>query len=285
MLDMSFLKHLPPLPEPLPYRVFDSHTHTYPEAIADKAVKALGAFYDFPVEGQGTFAHLESEGKSVGYTGFLLFCVATNAHQVPRVNDSIAALTEAARGHGFEVVGLAGMHQDFPSMEEELLRSVALGLQGVKIHPDIQGIDADATQWLGLYDLMQEKDLILYLHAGDNRPQYRYSEPRKIARIAKTFPRLRIVAAHLGGYQAWEEADCLHSLDNVFYDCSSALWAMSPEEGAAQIRRCGVQKVMYGSDYPVVSPRTHLRLFLTLPLSEREREDILYSNAKRILRF
>jgi predicted TIM-barrel fold metal-dependent hydrolase len=245
----------------------------------------LGAFYDFPVEGEGTYAHLERTAQAVGYSGFLLFCVATNAHQVPRVNDSIASLMQTARSHGLETVGLAGMHQDFPDFEGELNRSITLGLQGVKIHPDIQGIDADAPVWFPLYEMMQDKDMLLYLHAGDDRPQYRFSEPGKIAHIAKCFPRLRIVAAHLGGYRAWGEAKQLYALDNIFYDCSSALWAMDAETAVSVIRNCGSDKVMYGSDYPVINPETHLRLFLTLPLSEKEREDILYNNAKKILGF
>lgn len=41
------------------YKIFDIHTHTYPEAIAEKAVTALGRFYHFTPEGKGTYAELE----------------------------------------------------------------------------------------------------------------------------------------------------------------------------------------------------------------------------------
>ncbi len=285
MIDFSFVYDLDDIPSPLPFKVFDAHTHTYPEAIADRAVVALGKFYDFAPQGKGTYADLIKSGSEAGYNGFLLFCVATNAHQVPHVNDSIAALTKDARARGFDCVGLAGMHQDFPDLEGELNRAISLGLQGVKLHPDIQGIDADAPIFMPLYEMMQDKDQILYFHAGDNRAQYRYSMPEKIAHVAKVFPRLRIVAAHLGGYSAWEEGRCLYDCDNVYYDCSSALWAMSPALGAEVIRACGVSRVMYGSDYPVMSPREHLRLFFSLPLTNEERKAILYDNAKAFLRF
>lgn len=283
MIDFSFIHSLPPLPTSLPYRIFDAHTHTYPEAIAEKAVISLGHFYDFPVQGKGTFADLAESGKAVGYGGFLLFCVATNAHQVPRVNDSIAALTAHARESGFVTIGLAGMHQAFADPLTELERCMDMGLRGVKLHPDIQGVDVDDPVFHPLYDRMQEANQLLYLHAGDNRPQYRFSSPDKIARIARMFPRLRIVAAHLGGYRAWGEAQCLFALDNVFYDCSSALWAMDAAQGAKIIRQCGQGRVMYGSDYPVLTPSQHLQLFLTLPLSEKEREDILWNNAASFL--
>ena len=37
------------------YKIIDIHTHVYPEAISDKAVKSLAAFYEFTVEGKGTY--------------------------------------------------------------------------------------------------------------------------------------------------------------------------------------------------------------------------------------
>ena len=100
------------------YKVFDIHTHTYPEAISQKAVTSLGNFYNFEVHGKGTYADLTEQarltkGSDAEFVGFLLFSVATNAHQVNKVNDSIAALAEKARSEGFEAVGFAGMHQDY----------------------------------------------------------------------------------------------------------------------------------------------------------------------------
>ena len=99
------------------YKVFDIHTHTYPEQIAEKACISLGNFYNFDVLGKGTYAHLESQAEANNVKGYLLFSVATNAHQVPKVNSSIAALAELSRSHGFKTVGFAGMHQDFEDFE------------------------------------------------------------------------------------------------------------------------------------------------------------------------
>ena len=124
------------------FQVFDIHTHTYPEQIAEKACVALGKFYEFEVLGRGTYADLESQAEENHVGGYLLFSVATNAHQVEKVNSSIAALSEYSRSRGFKTVGFAGMHQDFPDYEGEIERAVGLGLCGVKIHPDIQGVDS-----------------------------------------------------------------------------------------------------------------------------------------------
>ncbi len=266
------------------YKIIDIHTHTYPEAIAEKAVKALGAFYDFRVDGKGTYADLSEQGRALGVNGFLLFSVATNARQVEKVNDSIAALAEKSRAEGFETVGFAGMHQDYPDFAAELDRCEKLGLRGVKIHPDIQGIDVDSPHLYPLYERMEGR-MPLYLHMGDNRPEYRFSEPKKLVRVLERFPKLEVVAAHLGGYMAFGEAAAgLAGRPNVWFDTSSALWAITPEHAVCLIHRYGADRVMFGTDYPVKNLEDELSRFMKLDLTEKEREDILYYNAKRFLK-
>ncbi len=266
------------------FKVFDIHTHTYPESIAEKACVNLGKFYNLPIRGKGTYAHLESQAAENNVGGYLLFSVATNAHQVPKVNSSIADLMELSRSHGFKSMGFAGMHQDYPDFEGEVNRSVELGLCGVKIHPDIQEVDINDKKLLPLYEILQAKDLPLYLHMGDERPQYRFSEARKLVDVVEQFPCLRVVAAHLGGYQAWDDAiEMLAGRENIFYDTSSALWAMTSEKAAELISAFGHEKVMFGTDYPIVDVKEELDRFFRIKLTDKEREDILWNNAVRFL--
>jgi predicted TIM-barrel fold metal-dependent hydrolase len=235
------------------YKIFDIHTHTYPEKIADKATVNLGNFYNFRVEGKGTYAHLESQAEENNVKGYLLFSVATNAQQVSKVNDSIAALAEHSRSRGFLTTGFAGMHQDFADFEGEIRRCEAMGLCGVKIHPDIQEVDVDDARLFPLYEILEGK-MPLYLHVGDDRPQYRFSEARKIVRVMENFPKLEIVAAHLGGYKAWDDAlTYLAGKERVWYDTSSAVWAMSSEYASMMIGKLGAENVMFGTDYPVMN--------------------------------
>ena len=124
----------------------------------------------------------------------------------------------------------------------------------------------------------------LFLHMGDNRPQYRYSEPKKLAKLLDRFPKLEVVAAHLGGYMAWDEAQAeLAGRPNVWYDTSSALWAMTPEFARHMIDILGSERVMFGTDLPVKTLDTEIERFLAIDLTEKEREDILYNNAARFL--
>ncbi len=265
------------------YKIFDIHTHTYPEALAEKAVRNLGAFYDFVPEGKGTYKDLEASSAPYNVKGFLLFSVATNAHQVQKVNDGIAALVKLSQSQGYCTRGFAGMHQDFPDFAAELDRIERIGLCGVKVHPDIQEVNIDDPRMLKLYELMEGR-LPIYFHIGDNRPQYRFSEIDRLVKIKKLFPRLEVVAAHLGGYSAWEEAHKLAELDGVWFDTSSALWAMTPERAGELIQLLGTDRVMFGTDYPVKKTCGEFGRFMAIDLTERERNDILYNNAARFLK-
>lgn len=266
------------------YKIFDIHTHTYPEAIADKAVISLNNFYEFVSEGKGTYSELAENSKENGVVGMLLFSVATNPRQVQKVNDSIAALAKKSRDEGFMTVGFAGMHQDYPDFAGEIDRAEALGLRGVKIHPDIQGIDVDSPRMMELYEIIEGR-MPLYLHIGDPRPQYPFSEPKKLARVLDRFPKLQVVAAHLGGYGVWDDA--IHYLagrPNVWYDTSSALWSMTPERAKEIIEKLGSDRVMFGTDYPVKNTAGEIERFLKIDLTEKEREDIFLNNALKFLK-
>ncbi len=259
--------------------VFDSHTHAYPEAISDKAVTALGRFYSFHVDGQGTFGDL-SEHCRGRIRGFLLFSVATSPHQVRPINDFIAEKVRLGRTMGFQTGGFGGMHQDFDEMEEELGRIEALGLKGVKLHPDIQGVDIDDPRLLRLYRLCEGR-LPIYFHIGDQRKEYPFSAPEKLVKILKDYPRLTVIAAHLGGYHVWERAHVLAGHPQVYFDCSSCFDLLSPEEVVSLIRLLGEDRVFFGSDYPCHYPEKELERFLRFPLTEEEKRKILWKNAQK----
>lgn len=265
-------------------KIIDAHVHTYPESIAEKAAKNLGEFYEFTVQCTGTYDDLEHQAKETGTAGFFLLAVATAPRQVEKLNYSTAELFDYSRSRGFEAIGFGGLHQDFTDLRGEVVRCGELGLAGIKIHPDIQGVDIDDPRLLPVYEELESCGLKLYLHMGDDRPQYRFSRPSRLAKVLDMFPGLVVIAAHFGGYRAWDEArNYLWGRKNVWYDASSTLWDVSTERALELIRGCGVENVMYGTDYPVMRLEDHLALFSQLELTEEERTAILYDNAMRFM--
>ncbi len=267
------------------YNIIDVHTHIYPEKISDKATENLAKFYKFTVNSKGTIEDLKAQCAECGVTGFFLLSVATNPSQVSKVNDYASECVMKAREEGFEAYGFAGMHQDHEDMAEEVGRAYSIGLKGVKIHPDIQGVDVTDERLYPMYEACSSLDIPVYFHSGDYRAEYRYSEPKKIARILELFPRLRIAAAHLGGYKAWDEAiEYLAGNDRVWYDTSSSLWSMSTKRANEIISKIGKNHLMFGSDYPGERIRDELDRFMALDLTDREREDVFANNARAFLK-
>ena len=265
------------------YRIFDFHTHAYPDAVAPKAVGALNRFYHFTAECSGRLDELLENARQANLFGLALLGVATNPHQVEQVNQAILRNADVARRAGFRAVAFIGMHQDYPDMEGEILRAIRLGAKGVKLHPDIQQVDIDDPRLCRLYEILSRYDLPVCLHMGDDREDYRYSSPDKLAKVARLFPKVRFVASHLGGYRAWEECRVLYGLPNVWVDSSSVLAFVDTAKALELIRSFGADRVFFGTDYPVTTATHELQRFFALPLLYEERCAILWDNAAEFL--
>jgi hypothetical protein len=251
--------------------VIDAHTHIYPVKIAAKASAGTGNFYDIPMAHDGTAAKLLETGKKAGIDRFVIHSVATSPEQVRSINDFVA---RAAAEHS-EFIGFAAMHQNFADMAGELERVQALGLRGVKMHPDIQRFAVDDREMDRLYGLMEGK-LPLLLHAGDNR--YGFSNPVRIARVLDRFPGLDIIAAHFGGYTEWDEAERRLAGRRVWVDTSSSLAFIGAERARRLIGLFGEDRVIFGTDYPMWDAEEEMARFNALNLTPEQREKIMYKN-------
>ena len=119
--------------------IIDAHCHIYPEKIAAKAVAGTDRFYGTGAAGLGTVSDLMEMGEQAGISHFIVQSVATTAKQVRSINEFIAASVEGDP----RLTGLGTMHPDIADPEAEIDHLQALGLLGIKIHPDIQGVDID----------------------------------------------------------------------------------------------------------------------------------------------
>lgn len=263
--------------KPFPYEIIDAHAHVYPRKIAAKAVDAIGAFYGLAMAGDGTADDLIASGARAGISRFLIHSAATVPEQVRPINESIAA--ECRRRPG-TFCGYGTLHPGLGDLDGEIDHMVALGLKGIKLHPDFQRFAVDDPALDRLYDAAAGRLPILF-HAGDRR--FAYSNPGRIAKVVERHPDLTVIAAHFGGYSEWQEAArVLYGLP-VFFDTSSSLFQLDAEEAAGMIRAAGVGKFLFGSDYPMWDHEGELRRFLALPLTGTEREAILHDNAARLL--
>lgn len=254
--------------------IIDSHCHIYPDKIVEHATRGISEFYELPVRLDGKTATMVETGQKAGIGHFVVFSVATTPGQVSSINHFIASAVEAADGI---FTGLGAIHplcEDIPAAVEEIL---ALGLRGVKVHPDFQKTPVDDEKYMELFSCCAGK-LPVYLHTGDRR--FDFSNPARTRRAVKANSNTVFVGAHLGGWSVWEEAvRQLQDCENLFFDTSSSFKWLGTKRAAEIIRTYGTQRVLFGTDYPMWKAEKELEAFFALGLKRDEEEQILYRNA------
>lgn len=258
------------------YKIIDIHAHIFPDKIAGKAVESIGKYYGIPMTGAGTVAGLLDSGAKAEIDRYVIHSTATRKDQVGTINDFIA---EVQNNHQ-SLIGFGTLHPRMEEAESEVARVISLGLKGIKLHPEFQNFDIDAAEMMPIYKVLEGK-LPILMHMGDEVKTS--SSPKRLAKVLEMFPGLTVIAAHLGGYQRWDESAEYLVGKNVYFDTSSTLMKLDRTTVVDIIRKHGVEKVLFGSDYPMWTHEEELERFGKLELTDEERERILWKNASRLL--
>jgi predicted TIM-barrel fold metal-dependent hydrolase len=170
---------------------------------------------------------------------------------------------------------------------------LAAGAKGVKFHPSLQGFSPDDAAFYPLYEVAATAGVPIVFHTGQTGIgaglpggrgiKLRYSDPMLIDDVAADFPSLTVVLAHPS--VPWQDAAisiATHKA-NVYIDLSG--W--SPKYFPPQLVRAAngllKHKVLFGSDFPVITPERWLADFENLDIKDDVRPLILKENAVRML--
>lgn len=261
----------------VPY-IVDCHCHIYPAKVAAKAVQSISDFYSVPMCEDGTKEDLIACHKAAGITHAIIFSVATKPHQTAAINAFIAS---EAKTDPLRFTGLGTLHAYSETLESDFIHLLELGLRGVKLHPDTQLFAIDDPRAMPIYEMCERAHIPVYFHAGDYR--YKYSNPENLLPVLERFPNLTVIAGHMGGYTVWDEAaEKLAGAPNLYVDCSSTMGFMNDEKMLSLIRLWGADHVVFGSDFPMWTPKKELDRLMSLGLTQDELETILYKNASRL---
>jgi predicted TIM-barrel fold metal-dependent hydrolase len=170
-----------------------------------------------------------------------------------------------------------------------------LGLRGLKFHPLSQRFFANDERFYPLWQMCSDVGLVILLHSGTTgvgagQPggggiKLKYGRPIPyVDDIAADFPELNIILAHPAFPWQDEQLAMLVHKPNVYMDISG--W--SPKYFSPLLiqyaNSIAQNKVLFGSDYPALTPERWLRDFEAAPFRDEVRPKILLENARRLLK-
>lgn len=260
----------------------DFHTHCFPDKIAERAICKLsfasGGLINYT---DGTKNGLMNSMKAEGVDISVVLNIATNEHQMQSVNDFACELNKE-KG----LVAFGSVYPWAPNALEELERIKAMGLLGVKLHPEYQGFYVDDEKMKPIYKKISDLGLITVFHSGED---YGFDAPyhcmpESLAKALSWFSS-PVVAAHWGGLNATERVlNALDKAECLFIDTSFGYGQLSRSTALKIIEKFGVDRLLFATDSPWHTPSLERRLIETMGLSENEKNDVFSGNAKKLLK-
>lgn len=261
-------------------RIVDVHTHAFPDGLADRALEALTDEEKdcVPVIG-GTVGDLIESMDKAEIEASVVANIATKPKQLRSILDW-SKLIQSDR-----IIPFISLHPDSEENEIILDEATEAGIKGVKIHNLYQGFAIDDPRMIPLYEAVAERNLILLFHAGKD-PAYEECEsasPERILRVHKKIPRLRIVAAHFGGWRVWNEVQDVLAGQDIYFDISSTLGDIEEDRWTRILEIHSPERVLFGTDSPWLNQKDYLDRFQALPLPDITKDKILSRNAFHLL--
>ena len=268
-------------------KIIDAHAHIYPQKIAEAAVRTVEGFYsnierDYNVQFSsktGELSELLRLAEEANVVKIVVSSVATNKSQVVSINNFLATSAQSES----KLIPFATLSPDMNKAEiaAELARVKTLNLRGIKLHPDFQRFALDGEQAFKIFEEL-DGSLPILTHTGDNR--FSYSSPKQMVRAASKFKHLTFICAHLGGWSEWDDLDGYLKTPNTFFDTCSSFMFLKPEVALKIMRAIGVERFMFGTDYPVWNYELEWENFKNLGLTKEELDMILFENADRFFK-
>lgn len=276
-------------------QVIDFHTHTFPDAIAPKAIAGMQANSHAAVFGSGTVAGLLDAMERSGVQKSVVLPVATNPAKISSING-----VNIAREKSQHVVFFGAMHPLAENWKQELDRLAQAGVPGIKIHPQYQGVDITDYRYLRILDYAAQLGLITVMHAGDEiaYPGVVRCSPEMVRNVFDQLGNIPLVLAHMGGWKNWDRVAENLCHTSCYLDTAISLGQIVPmddhyapmdlpllneEDFVSLVRAFGSHRILFGTDSPWADQATEIQKISSLPLTQEEKENIFYRNATRLI--
>jgi len=257
--------------------VIDVHCHAWPDRIAERAMS--GRNPELPRQGDGTLGGLRSAIAAGGVDQAVVLGIADD----PRHVDGVNRFVSSCKAQGF--LGFGTVHPGL-SVEENLASLHRNDVRGVKLHTLYQGFALNEPRMYELYEAFgSDIAVIMHVGSGGDAAANQRGTPAMVRDVVRTFPELRLVCCHFGGYHQLDDAEAeLLGLD-VYLETSwpPALATLAPSRVRDIISKHGSDRIVFGSDWPMADPAAEIAAIQALGLSDDAVEDVLGRNFLRLL--
>ncbi|WP_147539369.1 amidohydrolase family protein [Anaerotruncus rubiinfantis] len=262
--------------------LIDFHTHIFPDALAARTLQKLSAIAQCAYHTDGTVAGTLQKFDEWGTDYGVVLHIATRPGQEGTINRFAKQIQEEHP----KLLCFGTVFPDSENAVEAVQQIKELGLYGIKLHPAYQHCFIREEKYFPLYEAAAEAGLPITMHAGWDpvEPKVVYSPPEDIAFVARSFPNLTIIAAHMGGLMLYQEAEeHLCGLPNVYLDTAMSSVYCGPAQYERLIRNHGADRVLFGTDCPWNTVPAEKAFLEATTLSRQEKDKILYQNARALL--
>ena len=276
--------------------IIDFHAHIFPDSVRNDRAPYL--------ERDATFSHLYSDPKAR----------LSSAEELVEKMDRDGIDMAVTLGMGWQVHEFAVEANDYilqsamafpdriipfctvnPVLGEaaarEVERCAGLGAKGIgELHSYAQGYRLDDEQVMGpLMEVAIARDLIVLTHSSEPVGHVYAGKgtvtPDELCRFIETYPEAKIVCAHWGGglpfYALMPEVS--EAIHNVYFDSAASPFLYSPNVFSNAVNLVGPDKVLFGTDYPLISHKRLLGQVETQDLDSETKAAFLGGNALRLL--
>jgi len=278
--------------------IIDMHTHTFPDKIAAPTLEKLSKMSKTIYFSDGTENGLISSMKKAGVTYSVILPVATNANQVEKINSGVIEQSAVRKEKG--IISFGAMHPLYEDPFNEIKRLKDAGIAGIKLHPAYVSLEFDDPAFTKVLEAAEYFDMAITVHAGIDIgiPHHNFCTPQMILNVLERYPKIKLILAHMGGWCGWEDVKKYLAGSPLYFDTSFSYGPLYPredvdkenmpklmtEEEFVKLVNCiGSDKILFGTDSPWSDQKEDVNRFINLPLSDSDKSNILFYNAKKVL--
>jgi uncharacterized protein len=275
--------------------IVDFHTHIFSDEMRGMRAEYLerdswfGTLYEDPKHRLASAEDVVASMREAGVDRTVVFGFPWRDGGLCREHNDY--LIEAVRKFPNKLIGFACVQPLDANDARELERCLAAGLMGLgELGPDGQRFDiGDKWALEDCAEVLQQRGLPLVTHSSEPVGHAYHGKgethPWRLLKLAENFPHLTIVMSHWGGGLPFYELmpEVRDVLKNVYYDSAASTYLYRFEIFKAVCQIVGPEKIVWGTDYPLLSQAKFLKRVRACGLSEAELDMILGGNAARLL--